>query len=278
MSCVTPSFCVAVGQTKHPAGETNLVEVWNGQAWKITNVPTSSESFLYDVSCVSTVACVAVGNAGFGQEALHWNGSTWTLHLLPTPMYNKWLSGVSCITATNCTAVGSLFLADGSRNVPYIMHWDGTRWQRMTDGWTSFDDAELSQVACTSATRCVAVGSWQGPQRASQRLLEEWNGHTWTVDPVPVPGGVHSSLGGVTCGAQGCVAVGNLINPDHTDTPYIVRYDGTRWSPDHPAPSAKAESALSGVSCTATGACVTVGEQWTSPGSPDQRPFVERSN
>jgi hypothetical protein len=46
------------------------------------------------------------GKAAARALAEVWNGSIWTVQPTATPARYKTLSGVSCLTATTCTAVG----------------------------------------------------------------------------------------------------------------------------------------------------------------------------
>ena len=94
-------------------------------------MPRLTGSSLSAISCVSSSRCIAVGDYNRPTEAAlagSWDGSTWAQHmnqaestltlaerlsggiwrLQPTaqPSVNKVLFGVSCLTATQCTAAG----------------------------------------------------------------------------------------------------------------------------------------------------------------------------
>ena len=70
---------------------------------------------------------------------------------------------------------------------------------------------EFAGVSCPSATRCVAVGD-QLKLHVFQRLVEMWNGSTWSVVGVPVPSKTKTSnLSGVSCATPtNCFAVGDF--------------------------------------------------------------------
>ena len=85
--------------------------------WKVQKTPNLKDSLgsaLSDVSCVSATSCVAVGDnrnsdGEYFTLAEVWNGATWKIQKIPNPknqIDNK-LTGVSCTSATVCTAVGS---------------------------------------------------------------------------------------------------------------------------------------------------------------------------
>jgi hypothetical protein len=88
-SCVSPSFCVAVGGVG-PYTSTNnqghaAAATWNGSKWsvKVLAPPAGQGSLLMGDECLTTVNCVATGTVGkFGTNTGHgltafWNGVTW---------------------------------------------------------------------------------------------------------------------------------------------------------------------------------------------------------
>ena len=113
VSCVGPSFCLAVGGT----GSVPLAETWNGTAWTLATValPTgTTDADLTSVSCVATTICqvlgTAIGSANtiFGNQ---WNGSALSLTAAATPPSSATTPipealGMSCVSATWCLAVG----------------------------------------------------------------------------------------------------------------------------------------------------------------------------
>jgi hypothetical protein len=64
VSCVSRSFCFAVGSRLRRLVSHTLVERWDGKAWSV--VPTTERddrrSTLAGVACASTSFCVAVGS------------------------------------------------------------------------------------------------------------------------------------------------------------------------------------------------------------------------
>ncbi len=119
VSCVTTSFCVAVGgQSGATSPPENLVETWNGSAWSATTVPDVNRNagdVLYAVDCLAATSCVAggfvssnlMGTAGVA-EALTWNGATWAVQALPQApgaTYSQ-LSGLACVPGASCFGVG----------------------------------------------------------------------------------------------------------------------------------------------------------------------------
>ena len=79
--------------------------------------------------------------------------------IVPSPnagTSNDRLLSVSCVSATECVAVGRTYT--GSAYETLTMVWNGSVWSIVTspNAGTSLD--ELFSVSCVSATECVAVG------------------------------------------------------------------------------------------------------------------------
>jgi len=182
VSCAGPSACTAVGDWEVKGGAAGtLVESWDGSAWSLVTSPNGGASGSYNVlngiSCASSSACVAVGRyetSGLVSKTLieAWDGIAWSV--LPSPnegsFYNT-LNGVSCPTASACTAVGSFF-NNGGRSKTLVESWDGRSWSVVASpnvgpapasGAPSFANG-LNAVSCN--VRCTAVG-WSVDVRTS---------------------------------------------------------------------------------------------------------------
>ena len=105
----------------------------------------------------------------------------------PQPGYernqNNVFYGVSCTSATDCTAVGGAVGATAFQTL--IEEWDGTAWSIVPSPDTSTSQTNyLQAVSCTSATSCNAVGQARGAS-AYQTLVEEWDGTDWSIVASP---------------------------------------------------------------------------------------------
>ena len=145
VSCASPTSCTAVGVMAHARYRTAtvpLVEWWDWRTWTIEptalRTPAAMRRIaladrdynLYAVSCVAVSDCVAVG---YGNEfetdtgiaapiAGHWSGQIWRIG----PAAGKQgipLDGVSCASASACTAVAAGDITGGSLQ---IETWTGT--------------------------------------------------------------------------------------------------------------------------------------------------------
>ncbi len=92
------------------------------------SLPAGSSPLLSAVSCVSVVACIAVGSTYNGRAiAETWRGAQWTT-TEPVTGSNWSLSGVSCVSEIFCLAVGDRSLGNSGRAVPVGENWNGTAW------------------------------------------------------------------------------------------------------------------------------------------------------
>lgn len=67
VSCVSRTFCIAVGQDAAPShGWRKITEAWNGKRWKIVDATPMTMARLQGVSCLSVVRCTAVGYYAHG--------------------------------------------------------------------------------------------------------------------------------------------------------------------------------------------------------------------
>jgi hypothetical protein len=171
VSCPAGRACTAVGQAAGASGASKtLAEAWNGATWSIQptpNKPGAELNSLAGVSCATAEACTAVGNdsPGFSSTvtlAEAWNGSKWSIQ--PTPdspaASDSYLSGVSCTSATACTASG-YFLTHGGIDVSLAEGWNGSAWSiEPTARPLGAVDSFLDGVSCTSAIDCTAAGDY----------------------------------------------------------------------------------------------------------------------
>ncbi len=208
----------AVGYYSSTAGpELPLAERWNGKSWMVQKMPNpAGAAQLNGVSCTSSGAsCTAVGyyyikdTENTGSLSEHWNGKAWVIQKTENPgtAYNN-LYGVSCSSATACTAVG--YYVTGSPLVALAERWNGKSWalQSLPAG---VSNPWMTGVSCPSATACTAAGFADASPQAT--LAEQWNGKTnkWAVQATPT-GSANTVLNGVSClSATECVAVGSEL-------------------------------------------------------------------
>lgn len=117
LSCASSSSCIAVGYYLNGAGAyAPLAEGWNGTEWSLQAppAPTGAKStYLYGVSCASSVACTASGSFlnGSGKSVPlteSWNGLEWEIQpgSGAEPEEGSLSGGTSCASLISCMAVG----------------------------------------------------------------------------------------------------------------------------------------------------------------------------
>ena len=170
-------------------------------------------------------------------------------------------------------------------NSATVIGWNGTSWTtQATPSPPGASYNPLYDVACTSATSCVAVGTSQNfnSPPINKPLDERWNGTSWTIETIPSTPDSGSGTGGVlssvSCSsATACTAVGsNRVS--NTTTPLVFRWNGTSWTIQNtPAlPSGTSLAEFTGVSCSSANACTAVGDYYG--GSIGRHLLAERWN
>jgi hypothetical protein len=287
VSCSSGRACTAVGAAVAEVGGA-LVERWDGTRWSAGRAPRprgSVEASLSGVSCPSARDCVAVGSfLGLGNPAVflgdvatgpssalveRWDGTGWSVQRTPTKgLANASLAAVSCLSANECTAVGS-FEPTTDTSAVLVERWDGNRWSiDQSRNPPGFDQASLSGVSCTSPTACAAVGAL-GEGSGETALIERWNGARWSRErPAKLHGSDGSSFSDVSCTSRSaCVAVGGFLTDLHHESVLTERWDGSSWKRER-APelgggparySPVSGSSLARISCTSSGRCIAIG-------------------
>jgi len=195
VSCRSATFCVADGLYFTNAGGGVLIESWNGKTWSRMAgvVPRGTkDGYLNAVSCVSVQACFAVGAAatakGLGSVAESWNGKHWALTPVPWPRgtTNPALTGVSCVAANRCVAVGisgTNTMGIGATGRAAAFTWNGKAWAATAVAPPASGNASsFNVVTCRTATFCVAVGQ-VGPVNSidGTGLSGFWNAARWRL-------------------------------------------------------------------------------------------------
>lgn len=269
ISCLSATFCEAVGSSDSGTTEATLAEVWRGTRWRVQRAPSpvgETGGTLTGVSCVSSSFCEAVGRnettgAAFAER---YNGTSWHLQSLPAAIGVD--AVVSCASEKFCEAV------DTSAAV-----WNGTSWHgQSVPTPTGASYIFLTGVSCVSARFCDAVGS------SSNGIADvAWHGRSWRSQPVPGHLGASflTKLSGIACtAADRCETAGQVALPPAVVTlPLAANWNGRSWRTQHPrAPAEAIDNSLSAVSCVSAGFCEAAGSTADSAGN--QLALAERWN
>src|SRR5665213_3157256 len=222
VSCVSATFCMAVGSYKRNSVTSELTEKWNGATWSEVLVPPPSGVHviqLQSVSWASPTVCVVVCTVGDRSEssggeftlADRWNGTKWILLSsvnTPGELY-RGLEAVSCPSTGFCIAVGNETDRNGTDStLSEVLK--GSRWSRAATPATPGGQFRgLDGVSCVSSADCTAIGFFDTAQHLYLSLADQWNGASWARQATPsVPGATYSELFSVSCSTADCLAVG----------------------------------------------------------------------
>ena len=220
---MSPTNAWAVGE----GASGGLAEHWNGSAWTVATLPDPSFTPASGnaISADSATDIWVVGstiNAATETsvpEALHYNGSAWTVVAVPQPNRSSGtLTAVTALSAGNAWAVGESSGAGSAiGGSTLVEHWNGTGWSVVSSP-TPGAYPTLSGVAGRSASDVYAVGTNLpsvngGPEQA---MILSWNGSAWSVDSnggfggslaaaATFPGASNEWAVGVGSGNQGLV-------------------------------------------------------------------------
>jgi hypothetical protein len=297
VSCASPGNCGAVGTYLDKNGNTEgLLFTETAGTWAKgveavlpANALSASQTVqLLSVSCGSTGNCTAVGTYLVGGTPSNHGvilteaAGTWSAGLEPALPANASagqdaiVQAVSCVSASDCTAVGTYGDSSGNEQ--------GLLLSKTTGTWTTgveltvpadaylYPQPSFDSVSCASAGDCSAVGTYVA-SAGGQGLLVTETGGSWAAGVAAVlpsnassaPGPLYS-LGPVSCAAAGeCSAVGMyyLDNPRRTQG-FLLGESGGVWATGSeaalPANAAAGYPAgLGSVSCPSAGNCTAVG-------------------
>jgi hypothetical protein len=217
-------------------------------------------------------------------EALHWNGKSWSLVATPTPAgtlsgdFNE-LIDVACTSPDSCWADGEYgnYTVSSEMIENQALHWNGKKWSQADvpnpsgNALGAFN--VLEGLACTSAADCWATGSdgYQDHSAATLNQVLHWNGQEWTEVSTPQPDGIGAQasdiLVGVSCSSPGsCWAVGCVGNLELAPPVLneVLHWNGSHWSKvSVPQPGGRDDydhSLLYGVRCSSRTNCWAVGQ------------------
>ncbi len=213
ISCVSATFCVAVGAYAQNSTLLAFAEVWNGSVWRPTTFPlTGSEGRA--VSCITKTFCAALTehNQSFADTGAYvqtWNGTAWQ-------NVRKVGDGAGIGPLLACTST-SFCMADTGDAVM----WNGATWLPLSTSPTGL----IITLSCASRLECVAMSNLAG--------YSIWNGASWQTGNATIPspaGALTLYLDGIACPTPTeCVSIGDSIlnlNPTQTSVPLVEMFTG----------------------------------------------------
>jgi hypothetical protein len=135
VACTSTTTCMAVGEAGNP-GSHPFAESWRNGTWRFAAMPARNSAGLMGVSCPVAGRCFAAGFSGTRGLIEAWNGTSWTVQNSPATtgaFAADGLQHVSCVTATECEAVGYRYnpkVKASNRTFRTLAQmWDGHHWQ-----------------------------------------------------------------------------------------------------------------------------------------------------
>ena len=294
ISCASPGTCLAVGGYENRAGTgLPLAEARTSTGWRVQPAPAPPGavfSNLFGVSCTAADACTAAGYYTDGLRHIHplaerWDGTSWRVQATPSPAGSAVAEffAVSCTSASACTA-GGASLDNSGTSVPLAERWDGTSWRvQATPAPAGSIGSGFAGMSCSSATVCIAAGSYGTSGGSGVMLAERWNGTRWRIQVTPSPAGATGSeLLAVSCAVTGaCTAVGSVTigsaggraatgasrnsSGSTTTVGLAERWNGTTWRVQAiPNPGRSTGTGFAAVSCSTPTACTAGGSYDTA--------------
>jgi hypothetical protein len=245
-------------------GEDGAFATWT--AWTLESPPNpeaEDQSQLYDVSCTSSTACLAVGYDEYQGQGLAetWNGEKWSRR---EGAFDSKSTAVSCDltgSTTYCMTIG-----ETTAGLPYAQRWktSGSLWLSYSTTMPAVpeggSEVTLKAVSCSVEWSCTAVGSYK-KEGKTRTLAERYDGvaNTWSIQTTATTAG-GSALLDVSCPAAGeCVAVGYEPN-GWAYKALTERWKESSWSVvSMQTTEGSVTSTARKVACPSTSVCIVTG-------------------
>jgi hypothetical protein len=227
------------------------------EIWRLRSRPWRSPPILVCSIGIATAILVVALPVGVTSAA----PTQWADTSTPSASSGAGLSGVSCVTSTDCIAVGGTSRDSPAAGPTLVQTWNGSTWSVIPSPSPGTRSNVLDSISCADASFCVAVGDYQNNGGGIEALIENWDGVTWSVDTFASPLRADEMLGVSCVRPTDCVAVGYEGAFGSFQT-LIETWDGSVWSLS-PGPNPGPNDELSNVSCVSATDCVAVGSVGT---------------
>jgi len=199
-----------------------------------------------------------------------------------TPGADARPEGITCLTSSDCLAVGQFDEPSDGFPAALILRFDGRRWRYQPIPEPRSGNGHLYDVSCSSADACTAVGlADPGPHSTAfgRSIAYRFDGTRWTLSRPPDPPkvGGFGELTLVDCPtATTCVAPSTVTDRHGLGHPSADVWQNGVWRLTPlpvPIASRNADSGMSAVSCVSADACIAVGN-WFKTGA-GLRPLLD---
>jgi hypothetical protein len=204
VACPGATTCFAGGNYQDSVGNPAMLLSWSGKKWTAAaaRLPRGAnpnpDAVVSGMSCPSATWCTAVGqyHAGSNQYGLilrrskgKWSASA--APVAPGAEAVATLNAVSCPTVTRCFAGGWDYPEDPTSSQLLMLTWWKNKWSvvavALPKNAATNAEAAIDAIACPTATKCIAVGSYETSAGDEEGVLLGWAGRSWTTRTAPVP-------------------------------------------------------------------------------------------
>jgi hypothetical protein len=243
-------------------------------------------SSVSSISCVEGLNCAIVGT--LNSQAAYvsdYTGGAFTqistpLGLDPTGDYGSGANGVTCVSAGNCTAVGTHYNSDAGMYQPFVVTEQNYVWGAVADvpnvqvlegsSHPSIGGGGATNIWCSDPANCVTLGTFPSGNTAFQKevfISEEIDGVWQDAQTIPsllaVNTGQSDGVTALQCiSTQNCLVCG-FYEPTSTGMkPYFIVRANDIWKQIVlPTSHGNYMSALSviGIGCSSQNFCTVLG-------------------
>ena len=164
-------------------------------------------------------------------------------------------SAISCSSAENCLAVGTLGATGNA--TPVADAWNGRKWRPLAVRLPAGTSGGLGYVSCKAGS-CLAVGYYIPDSGGySTGFAVTWNGRTLKTIPAPPASGQEHAVDGLSCVSAGdCIVLASSMD---SESSVIDTWDGSEWTSRTAADPAGVADGISTLSCVSATFCVAGG-------------------
>lgn len=274
--CVSATDCVAVGSD---SGSEPMVLDGNASSWtssQAKQIVVTSGGSLEAVTCTSAKVCIAVGTTGTNEPlVLTGNPATWGAAQMRVIDFSGLgdLTAITCSSSTACVAVGANPAGEPVQLIGDPAKWTAADMSEIKLGSSFRGGGQLTSIACSSSTACVA----EGTDDNGQPFTLSGNPATWSASQATQitlghafnSGGTLSSL--VCPSSTKCIAVG----VDHRGQAFTLSGDPATWMAANVVEVAnvveipggksfRSHGNLTAIACTSVTDCTAVGQDSNS--------------
>lgn len=228
-------------------------------AGAVTPGGPGSVGYPSSVACVTDSWCWATRTQAqdelAGDTLARWDLHGWSVQPLPSAAGSD-VNAITCPSREECWAVGSIDTApgyDGLRS--RLLRWDGRDWSEIALPISARRASWLTDVSCSHAADCLAVGTVDVSSTSTSAQAWHWNGRRWRAVPVPHVGR-YTFITAASCSTTQCMLLARVDDSETAHHDVALRYSRGRWS--HSA--LPAASRWRGLTCATAASCWVVGE------------------